>query len=451
MTLKFGTDGVRGVANLELTPELALSFGRAAADVLGPAPRFVVGSDTRRSSPMLAAAFSAGVAARGIDVVDLGLVPTPAVAWVCAGQGVPGAVVSASHNPFADNGIKLFAPGGRKLTDDVEERIEALIEASGPGKAGPPGVPVGASVGSVTVGRSLADGWAASVAGSLGGRRLRGLAVVLDCANGAASGWAPRLFQSLGARVYATHTEPDGTNINQACGATHLGDLQRAVIERGAGLGVAFDGDADRCLAVDHRGEVVDGDQILAVLAIDRHDRGALAGDTVVVTVMSNLGFRRAMAERGITVVETQVGDRYVLDALDAGGFVLGGEQSGHVIQRDLATTGDGILTGIHLCDAVQRADRPLAELAAVMRRLPQVLRNVHLPHRDPEVVDAVAADVAAAEAELDGRGRVLIRTSGTEPLVRVMVEADTEQRAAELADRLVAAVEAAGTRTRDE
>jgi len=440
--LRFGTDGVRGLANAELTAELALALGRAAAHVLGPTPAFVVGRDTRRSGPLLESAFVAGLASAGVDALLLGVAPTPAVAWVSADADIPGAVISASHNPFADNGIKLFAAGGRKLPDAVETAIEGELLAGADRDASDR--PTGAGVGTPVAATDHVDAWAAAVAGTLDGRRLDGLRVVLDCANGAGSVAGPEVFETLGAEVHALHARPDGININAACGATHTADLRRAVLDLHADLGLALDGDADRCIAVDRGGAEVDGDRILAVLALDRQERRALPGSTVVVTVMSNLGFRLAMEERGIHVVDTAVGDRYVLDALDAGGWALGGEQSGHVIQRDLATTGDGVLTGVHLCDIVARSGRPLADLASVVTVLPQVLRNVHLPRRDLDVAPLVADDVDAAQRRLGEGGRVLLRPSGTEPVLRVMVEAPTHDEAAAVADALVAAVEAA-------
>ena len=440
MTLRFGTDGVRGVANVELTPELALAMGRAAAEVLGPAPAIAVGRDTRLSGPLLEAAFAAGAASAGVDVLLLGVVPTPAVAWVCADHHIPGAVISASHNRFADNGIKLFAAGGRKLADDLEAAVEAAIAISSPATDRP----TGTGVGSILVQPDLADAWAATVAGTLDGRRLDGLRVVVDCANGAGSELGPIVLSGLGADVVTIHAVPDGTNINDGCGATDTASLRAAVVGAGAHLGIALDGDADRCIAVDAAGDEVDGDQILAILAVDRAGRGALPRDTVVVTVMSNLGFRLAMQEQGLVVVETPVGDRAVLEALEAGAYALGGEQSGHVIQRDLATTGDGILTAVHLCDVLARTGQPLRELAAVMQRMPQVLRNVAVDRQGLDIAQLVASELAEAEAELDGRGRVLLRPSGTEQLVRVMVEAPTEEQAAAVADRLAAAVAAA-------
>jgi phosphoglucosamine mutase len=447
MSLSFGTDGVRGVANTELTPELALALGRATARVLGPTPSVVVGRDTRRSGPMLEAAFVAGLASEGVDALLLGVAPTPAVAWVSADAGIPGAVISASHNPFADNGIKLFTAGGRKLADEVEAAVEAVMAEVL--QIGPSDPPTGAGVGSVLAIPDHVDAWLAAVAGSLEGRRLDGLRVVLDCANGAASALAAELFDEVGADVAVLEASPDGTNINDGCGAAHPRRLARAVVDERAHLGFAFDGDADRCIAVDAAGLVVDGDQQLALLGVDRLGRGALAHDTVVVTVMTNLGFRQAMAREGIAVVDTPVGDRYVLEAMEAGGFVLGGEQSGHVIQRDLATTGDGLLTGLAVADVVARTGRPLADLAAVMTRLPQVLVNVRLPVLGAAldgVIERAGPAVVAAESELGGSGRVLLRRSGTEPLVRVMVEAPTAQRAEAVAAGLAAAVEAAAT-----
>ena len=446
--LKFGTDGVRGVANADLTPELALALGRAAARVLG-GDRFAIGRDTRLSGPMLEAALCAGLVSEGADVELLGVAPTPQVAWWSVTAGAPAAVVSASHNPFADNGIKLFAAGGRKLADDVEERLEdelqrllgddALIRR--------PDAPTGAGVGAVrAVSASAHAGYRAAVSGSLGGRVLAGLRAVVDCAHGAASVVAPGVLSDLGVEVEVIHAEPDGTNINAACGSTHPQELARMVATRGADVGVAFDGDADRVLLVDAGGELVDGDHIIAICAIDRHERGVLAGDSVVVTVMTNLGFRLAMDKRGIHVVETQVGDRYVLEALESRRLHLGGEQSGHVIFRDLATTGDGLLTALQVLDVMVRSGRSLADLAGeAMTRLPQVLHNVRVAERDPAVAERLAGPIASVEARLGDHGRVLVRPSGTEPLVRVMVEAPTEEEAKAAADELVEAVESLG------
>ena len=372
---------MRGVANADLTPELVVALGRAAARVLGPGP-FIVGRDTRVSGPLLRAALTAGITAEGDDVVDLGILPTPGVAALSATDGLPAAMLSASHNPFSDNGIKFFAAGGRKLGDDAERALEAELDRVL--RDGPPAEPpTGADVGAITSGLGGRERYEASVIATLEGRRLDGLRVVIDCAHGAAFAVAPSVLGRLGADVTVLNARPDGTNINAHCGSTHPEGLQHRVVAEDAQVGLAFDGDADRVLAVDHQGRLVDGDQLVALCALDRRDRGLLVGDTVVVTVMTNLGFRLAMAERGIKCVETQVGDRYVLEALEEGAWSLGGEQSGHVIFRDLATTGDGLLTGVQVLDVVARSGRPLAELAAVMTRLPQVLRNVRVADRD--------------------------------------------------------------------
>ncbi|MGQ0434634.1 MAG: phosphoglucosamine mutase [Microthrixaceae bacterium] len=437
--LKFGTDGVRGVANLDLTPEVVLALGRAAARVL-PARHFAVGRDTRRSGPLLEAALIAGLLAEGADVVSLGVAPTPAIAWLAATEAIAGAVISASHNPFEDNGVKLFGPGGKKLDDVTEAALER--ELHGLLRHEVSGEPhTGSAVGTVVDGAAEVSRWRTSVRESIDGRRLDGVRVVLDCANGAASEHGPALLNDLGAEVIVLHDQPDGTNINAGCGSTHPKDLQLAVVERQADVGIALDGDADRAVAVDATGRMIDGDQIIAIAAIDRMRSGTLVDDTVVVTVMTNLGFRLGMAEHGIHVREVPVGDRYVLEALDAGGLSLGGEQSGHVIFADRATTGDGLLTAVQLLDVVVRSGQPLAALAdAAMTRLPQVLRNVRVqPGVDTSA--ALARHVAAAEAELGDHGRVLIRASGTEPLVRVMVEAPSADQAAAVADRLAALV----------
>jgi phosphoglucosamine mutase len=433
--LKFGTDGLRGVAGTELTAELTTALGRAAARVLG-GPRFLVARDTRLSSSWLESALAAGLAAEGVDVELLGVLPTPGLAWHAAEEGVPAAMISASHNPYRDNGIKLFAAGGRKLPDEVESAIEAAMhEAPAPGDA----------IGLVRRRVRADEPYARHLVDSLEGRALDGLSVVVDCANGAASHVAPIVLEQLGCDVEVLAARPDGVNINAGCGSTHPEALQERVVASGADVGLALDGDADRVLAVDHTGRLVDGDHLIAMCAIDLHDRGLLKADSVVVTVMTNLGFRLAMAERGITVVETRVGDRYVLEALDEGGFTIGGEQSGHVIFRERATTGDGVLTGLQVLDLVQRSGRRLAQLAdEAMTALPQVLRNVKVAQRGIDLSAAIAADVAAVEDELGDHGRVLIRPSGTEPLVRVMVEAPTEALAESAVARLVAAVEAA-------
>ena len=442
--MKFGTDGVRGVANSELTAEFALRLGRAAAIVLvGASDRVserrsvVIGGDTRESTPMFDAALAAGFAAEGVDVISLGVVPTPMVAFEAQRRDAVGAMVSASHNPFADNGIKLFAAGGVKLTDEIEQRIESQLEVLMP----PTGTP-----GTISPDAGAHGPYVDHVLGALDGRRLDGLKVVVDAANGAAHVVAAEVLTAAGADVVLVAAEPDGRNINAGCGATVPSFVAEAVRAHGAHVGVALDGDADRLIAVDHTGTVVDGDHVIAIAAADLRDRGELRNDTVVVTVMTNLGFRLAMRTAGIEVVETAVGDRYVLEALAAGGHSLGGEQSGHVIFADHATTGDGLLTALVLLDAVKRSGRPLAELAAAsMTSLPQVLVNVRVPARVPdfghEVAARLASEIAEAERQLGDQGRVLVRPSGTEPLIRVMVEAPTAERAQATADELATAV----------
>ena len=450
---RFGTDGVRGVANEELTAELALALGRAAARVLA-APAFVVGRDTRRSGPLLQAALSAGFAAEGADVIDVGVLPTPGVACVAAGRGVPGAVVSASHNPFGDNGIKLFGPEGTKLDMEVEAAIEAELEAvlagAGDGASADPatrgpGPATGHGVGHIASDPDAVSLYMAHLAEVTEGRQLGGLRVVVDCAHGAASGIAPAVLASLGAVVTAIGNEPDGTNINDRSGSTDPAALVETVLREGADLGLALDGDADRVIAVDHTGAVVDGDVLLALFALDLSARGLLAGNTVAVTVMTNLGFRLAMEAQGIAVRETAVGDRHVLAALDAGGLSLGGEQSGHIIFRTLSTTGDGILTGIALCDLVRRAGQSLADLSAgLVERVPQRLVNVRVaqPERLAGCTEVWEA-VEVARSELGHDGRVLLRPSGTEPMVRVMVEARVEAQADSVATQLAGLVQA--------
>ncbi len=444
MTLKFGTDGVRGHAD-ELDDRFVHALGRAAAEVLaGSAGRFVIGMDTRASGPRIERALRAGIEAQGCVADVLGVVPTPAVAFLAAAEAVPGAMISASHNPFEDNGIKFFAAGGLKLPDAVEARLEGALDRwLAPSAGAGADVDLGADHDEPDVDRI--DQYESMVIASLEGRSLGGMRVVIDCANGSASLVAPDVLRRLGAEVTVLHAEPDGRNINLDCGSTHPASLQAAVVEHGATIGLAFDGDADRVLAVDETGALVDGDHMIALCAIDLRERGELVGDTVVVTVMTNLGFRLAMAERGIKVVETQVGDRYVLEALEAGGFVIGGEQSGHVIFRRFATTGDGLLTGVQLLDLVMRSGRRFSALASEsMTQLPQVLKNIRVAHRDPDIASHIAGEIAAVEAELGDHGRVLVRPSGTEPLVRVMIEAPDAQVASAAADRLIAAVVAA-------
>ncbi|MFH0516651.1 phosphoglucosamine mutase [Streptomyces sp. M41] len=446
----FGTDGVRGVANADLTAEMALGLSVAAAHVLAEAGTFeghrataVVGRDPRASGEFLEAAVVAGLASAGVDVLRVGVLPTPAVAHLTGSLGADlGVMLSASHNAMPDNGIKFFARGGHKLADELEDRIEAVYDEHRHGE--PWQRPTGAAVGRV---RSYDEGFDEYVAHLLGvlPNRLDGLKVVLDEAHGAAAGVSPKAFEQAGAEVVTIGAEPDGLNINDGCGSTHLELLKAAVREHGADLGIAHDGDADRCLAVDHTGEEVDGDQILAVLALAMRERSALRADTVVATVMSNLGFKLALEREGLTLVQTAVGDRYVLEEMKEHDYALGGEQSGHVIILDHATTGDGTLTGLLLAARVAETGRTLRDLAAVMERLPQVLINVPDVDRSRAGESAeLAAAVAEAERELGSTGRVLLRPSGTEPLVRVMVEAADIEQARSVAGRLADAVKSA-------
>jgi phosphoglucosamine mutase len=432
MTLRFGTDGVRGPAS-EFTDALVVALGQAAAQVLGTSA-FVIGRDTRESGERLERALAGGLVLGGAQPLSMGVVPTPAVAWVCAQRGVPGAVISASHNPWSDNGIKFFAAGGRKLSDELEVALESALDAIVAS-----GTDGDLATNIETDADAVAD-WCGAVSSSIAS--VVPMRIVIDCANGAASFVAPAIFRGLGLDVEVLHAQPDGRNINDACGSTHPEDLQRAVVANDAVLGLAFDGDADRLLAVDERGELIDGDQLIALFARDLRERGELAGDRVVVTVMSNLGFRLAMDAQGIEVVETPVGDRHVLEALARTSSSLGGEQSGHIVFADRATTGDGVLSGVQLVDLVGRSQTPLSVLAdEVMERLPQVLRNVRLEHRRDDIANAIAGEIAEVEQSLGARGRVLIRLSGTEPLVRVMVEAPTLEQAEAAADNLAAAV----------
>jgi phosphoglucosamine mutase len=433
MSLRFGTDGVRGVALTELTLPFASSLARAAADVLGSGP-WLIARDPRASGPELVAAVRSGLAAHGAASTDLAVLPTPALAWWAERLDRPAVMVTASHNPWHDNGIKVFAPGGTKLNDTVESAIEARLHIDAPG---PDAVVVDADEPDAN--------WLGDYVEHVrvGLRSLDGLRVVLDVANGAMVDAAPAAFQSAGADVTVIHDRPDGRNINRECGATHPASLARAVVEADAHLGLAFDGDGDRVIAVDHLGRVVDGDRLIGLAALQLRSMGALVDDTVVVTVMSNLGFHRAMATHGINVVTTAVGDRYVLEALDAGGYALGGEQSGHIVYRHLATTGDGLLAALRVAAFVIDAGRPLADLAdEVMTSYPQVLRNVRVAGRHPAIADELADEIAAAEQRLAGDGRVLVRASGTEPLIRVMVEAATDELATDVTDELCRVVE---------
>jgi len=438
----FGTDGVRGVANRDLTAELAVDLAVAAAHILGEVgafadnrPTAVVARDPRASGEFLEAAVVAGLASAGVDVHRLGVVPTPGAAYLTSFlEADMGVMISASHNAMPDNGIKFLARGGLKLDDDLEIQIEKRLEE-------PWDRPTGADVGRIGDSHAGVGAYVKHLVESSPGR-LDGLTIVMDCANGAAYETGPAVFEALGARVIAIHAEPDGLNINLNCGSTHIEDLQAAVVEHGADAGFAFDGDADRCLAVDAAGEVVDGDQILAILAVAARDAGRLVDDTVVATVMSNLGFVQALSAAEITVIQTSVGDRYVLEAMRSGGYNLGGEQSGHVIMSDFATTGDGVLAAVHVAARMLATGESLASLASVMKRLPQVLVNV--PDVDKARADTdpvLRGEVAIASSKLGDTGRVLLRQSGTEPLVRVMVEAATHEEAASVAAHLAEVV----------
>ncbi|WP_295790584.1 phosphoglucosamine mutase [uncultured Microbacterium sp.] len=442
----FGTDGVRGLANGLLTAELALHLAQATAVVLGQGRSAearkaegrrltaVVARDPRVSGEFLAAAVAAGLASSGVDVLDAGVIPTPATAFLIADHDADfGVMVSASHNPAPDNGIKIFARGGTKLPDVVEQRIESALE-------GQRLQPTGAGVGRIRRFADAEDRYVLHLLGSLP-HRLDGIHVVLDCAHGAAAGVSPETFRDAGAQVTVIGAEPDGLNINDGVGSTHLDVLAEAVVRLGADVGIAHDGDADRCLAVDADGNVVDGDQIMAILAVAMKERGALVDDTLVATVMSNLGLHRAMQAHGIRVLQTAVGDRYVLEAMNEGGYSLGGEQSGHVIMSEFATTGDGLLTGLHIVAEMARQKKTLAELASIMTVYPQVLVNVRGVDRDGVADAGVQEAVAASSAALGDSGRVLLRASGTEPLVRVMVEAADEHTARTHADALAAVV----------
>ena len=449
MARLFGTDGVRGLANREITVELALALSQGAAVVLGKGrfadgrrasgrrPVAVIARDPRVSGEFIAAAVAAGLSSSGVDVYDAGVIPTPAAAFLIADFKADfGVMISASHNPAPDNGIKFFAVGGTKLPDVVEDRIEEALTQQ---KLAPTGLEVGRI-------RRFADAEDRYVVHLLSTlqTRLDGIHVVLDCAHGAASGLSPEVFTDAGATVTVIGADPDGYNINDGVGSTHLDVLAAAVLEHGADVGIAHDGDADRCLAVDAKGNIVDGDQIMAVLAISMKQRGILKDDTLVATVMSNLGLRVAMEQNGITMLQTAVGDRYVLEALNEHGLSLGGEQSGHVIMTAHATTGDGILTGLQLVSEMARTGKSLEELASVMTVFPQVMINVRgVDHHGLKGNAPIATAVAAAEAELGDTGRVLLRPSGTEPMVRVMVEAADEATAKRIADELAAVVKA--------
>lgn len=446
MTRLFGTDGVRGLANKKLTPILALRLGQAAAEVFTSdresyerRPLAIIGRDPRVSGEMLDAAIASGLASRGVDVVRVGVLPTPAIAFLTDDFGADlGVMISASHNPMPDNGIKFFSAGGKKLPDEVEDRIQAAMDNLT--EDGPTATKIGRIISEAPDGRERYLKHLAEVVTT----DLSGIKVVVDTANGAASKVAPEAYAAAGAEVIAIHNKPNAFNINEDCGSTHIDKTQEAVVEHGADLGLAHDGDADRCLAVDAEGNVVDGDQIMALLAVGMKEENDLRFNTLVATVMSNLGLKIAMKEQGIEVKETAVGDRYVLEELNCGDFSLGGEQSGHVVLPDDCTTGDGTLTGLSIMARMAKSGKSLKELASVMTVLPQVLINVPVSDKAaildaPEVKEAIAE----AEAELGDTGRVLLRPSGTEELFRVMVEAAEKEHARKVAGKLAAAVAA--------
>jgi len=441
----FGTDGIRGLANGEtLTAEIAVDVAVAAAHILvesssnkGKRPRAIVGQDSRASGEFLEAAVAAGLASAGVDVYRVGVLPTPAIAFLVAETGADlGVMISASHNPMPDNGIKLFSRGGGKLDDSIEAAIEKRM--------GEPWTrPTGRNVGRITFDETAHDRYLSHLLASVS-TPLKGLKIVVDCANGASSLVGPQAYEKAGATVIAIHHTPDGWNINENCGSTHLEDLQARVIKEGADFGIAHDGDADRCLAVDAQGNVIDGDTIMTILARGFKERGALKSNTIVGTVMSNLGFMHAMKESGIDVITTAVGDRYVLEKMLEGNFSLGGEQSGHLIMREFANTGDGVLTALQLAQEVVRTKKSLADLALAMKRFPQVLINVpNVAKEKLSTSQAITTAVSQAEASLGDAGRVLLRASGTEPLIRVMVEASSDNLAQEIAASLAAVVKA--------
>lgn len=446
MTRLFGTDGVRGLANKALTASLALRLGAAAAHVLtahnrsdSRRPTALIGRDPRVSGEMLAAALAAGMASRGVDVIRVGVIPTPGVAFLTDDYGADmGVMISASHNPMPDNGIKFFSSGGRKLPDVVEDQIEAMMADL------PEGGPTGHGIGRIIEESPDAqDRYLAHLREAVPGD-LSGIKVVVDTANGAASEVAPLAYAAAGAEVIAIHNSPNAYNINEGCGSTHIEQTQQAVKDHGADLGLSHDGDADRCLAVDAAGNVVDGDQIMAILAVAKKENNSLRNNTLVATVMSNLGLKLAMQREGIALKTTKVGDRYVLEELNASGYSLGGEQSGHIVLPGHGTTGDGTLTGLSLMSRMAESGKSIAELATVMDVLPQVLINVPVSNKAAILKDETVADaIAAAEAELSDTGRVLLRASGTEELFRVMVEAADEEFARKIAGKLAAVVAA--------
>jgi len=436
----FGTDGVRGSANKDLTPELVFSLGKSASLVIAKQhgkgrASAVVGRDPRASGEMLEAALIAGLATVGVDVLKVGVLPTPAIAYLTQYYKADlGVVLSASHNVFSDNGVKFFSKDGKKLPDEVEDEIEKNLETKVPH-------PTGSEVGRV---KEMADAYEAYLSHLLETVEtgaLKGLKVVVDCANGAASDVAPDLYQRAGAEVIAIHNAPNGININDNCGSTHMGSLIERVKKEKADLGIAHDGDADRCLAVDELGNIIDGDHILALLAKDFKNSKQLTAETVVSTVMANLGFKLAMKNESISIIETQVGDRYVLEAMEEKNYILGGEQSGHVIMRNYSTTGDGLLTALQLMNVVATEKKSLSSISQIVKKYPQILINVSDVDKSKINNDKLQEAVKKAELSLNQKGRVLLRPSGTESLIRVMVEAETQDIAEKIAKELAEVV----------
>lgn len=433
----FGTDGVRGIANAELTPELAYKLGRIGAHVLTygrKRPALVVGRDTRISGHLLETAITAGILSIGADVIQVGVISTPGVAYLTQHIGADaGIMISASHNPVEDNGIKFFGRDGFKLSDEMEEEIECLLDR----EVDQLPRPVGPDVGSLIERKELKHAYLAHLNQTVS-QRFTGFKVVLDCANGAASDLAPDLFRQLGAETIVINNEPDGVNINVNCGSTHPEQLQAAVVRKGADVGLAFDGDADRLIAVDETGAIVDGDSIMCILGVYLKEEGQLEKDTVVTTVMSNIGLHRAAAAHGIRTVQTDVGDRYVMEAMRDGGYTFGGEQSGHIIFLAHSTSGDGILTAVQLLNVLKAKQKPLSALADVMKRYPQVMVNARVKNKTGWAHnEAIREAIKAAEDSLGSEGRILVRPSGTEPLIRIMAEGQNEAELRQCTERI--------------
>ena len=444
----FGTDGARGIANSELTCEMAMNIGRAAAFVLTREnvkhPKVLIGKDTRASSNMLEMALAAGLCSVGADVVLAGFVPTPAVAYLISDCGADaGVMISASHNPCEYNGIKLFNDSGYKLPDSIEEEIEALVLDD----MSPIKFPTGGDVGNVFIRHDYIDKYIDHIVNSTD-VRLDGLKIALDCSNGSASYTAQRIFKALGAELHIMHANPDGENINANCGSTHMDGIIDYVNAYGMDLGLAFDGDSDRCLAVDEKGNLIDGDRLIAVFAKSLKEQNKLKGNTAVVTVMTNIGFKKFAKENGIDVAETGVGDRYVLEEMLKKDFVIGGEQSGHIIFKDFATTGDGQLTGVQFASIMARTGKKASELASVMQVFPQTMINVKATPKLKEMLktDAdILAAIDSASKQLGDEGRILVRASGTEPLIRVMLEGENIKEIAASAEKVAAVIESKG------